>query len=168
MSTSTASAAYPLPQYQVGFPERAQSIARRAAAHSGLVLAGTALGAVGLPDCIRSGLQAAEAAWSHSVTAEHDAGAASDFAGANLSAEPLVPRLPLDTSFEPPLLGGQLPTLPLRGCRHCLLTLTSAVAVSVWSLASRTVSVTVYVPALGYLCETVRPRPLFPSPKFHR
>jgi oxygen-dependent protoporphyrinogen oxidase len=54
-----------MPQYDVGFPERAQSIARRAAAHRGLVVAGSTLGAVGLPDCIRSGEQAAEAAWSH-------------------------------------------------------------------------------------------------------
>jgi protoporphyrinogen/coproporphyrinogen III oxidase len=54
-----------MPQYEVGFPERAQSIARRAASRRGLVLAGSALGAVGLPDCIHSGEQAAEAAWSH-------------------------------------------------------------------------------------------------------
>jgi oxygen-dependent protoporphyrinogen oxidase len=55
-----------MPQYEVGFPARAESIARRTAAHRGLVLAGSALGAVGLPDCIRSGERAAEAAWSES------------------------------------------------------------------------------------------------------
>jgi oxygen-dependent protoporphyrinogen oxidase len=56
-----------MPQYEVGYPERARSIGHRLSAHRGLVLAGSTLGAVGLPDCIRSGEQAAEAAWSHLV-----------------------------------------------------------------------------------------------------
>lgn len=51
-----------MPQYEVGFPARAAAISRRASAHGGLFLAGSVLGAVGLPDCIRSGEQAAEAA----------------------------------------------------------------------------------------------------------
>jgi oxygen-dependent protoporphyrinogen oxidase len=53
-----------MPQYEVGYPERVRSIAHGVAAHRGLALAGSTLGAVGLPDCIRSGEQAAEAAWS--------------------------------------------------------------------------------------------------------
>ncbi|MBI2963278.1 MAG: protoporphyrinogen oxidase [Deltaproteobacteria bacterium] len=57
-----------MPQYEVGFPRRAASIARRLASHAGLFLAGGSLGAVGLPDCIRSGEQAAEAAYGHAAT----------------------------------------------------------------------------------------------------
>ena len=53
-----------MPQYEVGFPRRAQSIAARLGAYPGLYLAGSALGAVGLPDCIRSGERAAESAFS--------------------------------------------------------------------------------------------------------
>ena len=52
-----------MPQYEVGFPQRARSITRRLAAHPGLFLAGSSVGAIGLPDCIRSGEQAAEAAF---------------------------------------------------------------------------------------------------------
>jgi protoporphyrinogen/coproporphyrinogen III oxidase len=52
-----------MPQYEVGFPQRAGSITRRLATHPGLFLAGSGVGAVGLPDCIRSGEQAAEGAF---------------------------------------------------------------------------------------------------------
>lgn len=58
-----------MPQYEVGFPARAAAIARRASAHPGLSLAGSVLGAVGLPDCIRSGEQAAESAFRRSAAA---------------------------------------------------------------------------------------------------
>ena len=51
-----------MPQYEVGFPARLESIAARAEAIPGLVLAGSAVGAVGLPDCIASGERAAEVA----------------------------------------------------------------------------------------------------------
>jgi oxygen-dependent protoporphyrinogen oxidase len=51
-----------MPQYEVGFPQRVRSIGRRLAAHAGLFLAGSSVGAFGLPDCIRSGEQAAEGA----------------------------------------------------------------------------------------------------------
>lgn len=52
-----------MPQFEVGFPDRARSIAVRLAGHRGLFLAGSAIGAFGLPDCIRSGEEAAAAAW---------------------------------------------------------------------------------------------------------
>ncbi len=52
-----------MPQYEVGFPERARRIATRLADHPGLEVAGGAVGAVGLPDCIRSGERAAERAF---------------------------------------------------------------------------------------------------------
>lgn len=52
-----------MPQYDVGFPARARSMAARLGAHRGLVVAGSAVGAVGLPDCIRSGESAAEEAF---------------------------------------------------------------------------------------------------------
>jgi oxygen-dependent protoporphyrinogen oxidase len=52
-----------MPQYEVGFPERLRAIRERLAAHPGLFLAGSGMGAVGLPDCIRSGEEAAHAAF---------------------------------------------------------------------------------------------------------
>lgn len=52
-----------MPQYEVGFPERLRRIRARLAVHPGLFLAGSAVGAVGLPDCIRSGEDAAQAAF---------------------------------------------------------------------------------------------------------
>jgi oxygen-dependent protoporphyrinogen oxidase len=52
-----------MPQYDVGFAERARRIAMRLANHPGLEVAGGAVGAVGLPDCIRSGERAAERAF---------------------------------------------------------------------------------------------------------
>ena len=48
-----------MPQFNVGFPERRATIERRFADHPGLFIAGSAVGAVGLPDCIRSAEQAA-------------------------------------------------------------------------------------------------------------
>jgi protoporphyrinogen/coproporphyrinogen III oxidase len=52
-----------MPQYEVGFPEHARALTARLGAHRGLEIAGSAVGAVGLPDCIRSGERAAERAF---------------------------------------------------------------------------------------------------------
>ena len=49
-----------MPQYNVGHLERVERIEQLAAAHPGLALAGNAYHGVGIPDCIHSGLQAAE------------------------------------------------------------------------------------------------------------
>jgi oxygen-dependent protoporphyrinogen oxidase len=49
-----------MPQYEVGHLERVAEIERRAAALSGLALAGAALRGVGIPDCVRSGELSAE------------------------------------------------------------------------------------------------------------
>jgi oxygen-dependent protoporphyrinogen oxidase len=51
-----------MPQYQVGHLDRVARIAARLAGQRGLYLAGNAYGGVGIPDCIRSGEEAAEAA----------------------------------------------------------------------------------------------------------
>ena len=51
-----------MPQYTLGHLERVASIRRRAEALPGLILAGNALGGVGVPDCIRVGREAADAA----------------------------------------------------------------------------------------------------------
>jgi oxygen-dependent protoporphyrinogen oxidase len=51
-----------MPQYTLGHLDRVAAIRRRAVAHPGLVLAGNAFSGVGVPDCIRSGLEAADAA----------------------------------------------------------------------------------------------------------
>lgn len=51
-----------MPQYTLGHRERLETIDRRLAAHPGLFVAGACLRGVGLPDCIRSGEEAAEAA----------------------------------------------------------------------------------------------------------
>jgi oxygen-dependent protoporphyrinogen oxidase len=51
-----------LPRYAVGHPERLASIERRLAGIQGLYLAGAAYRGVGIPDCIRDGERAAEAA----------------------------------------------------------------------------------------------------------
>ena len=48
------------PQYDVGHLELVGDIERATAAHRGLALAGSSYRGVGLPDCIRSGAQAAE------------------------------------------------------------------------------------------------------------
>lgn len=48
-----------MPQYHVGHDERVARIERRVASWQGLALAGNAYRGVGIPDCIRSGTQAA-------------------------------------------------------------------------------------------------------------
>lgn len=48
------------PQYEVGHLERVDSIEERLRPYSGLFLAGAAYRGVGIPDCIRSGTQAAQ------------------------------------------------------------------------------------------------------------
>jgi oxygen-dependent protoporphyrinogen oxidase len=48
-----------MPQYNLGHPERLRAIAKRLDSHPGLRLAGAAYGGIGIPDCIRSGEQAA-------------------------------------------------------------------------------------------------------------
>ena len=50
-----------MPQYAVGHLGRVAEIERRAAALPGLAIAGSALRGVGVPDCVHSGEQAAEA-----------------------------------------------------------------------------------------------------------
>lgn len=47
-------------QYLVGHPDRIQAIAARVRAHPGLALAGNGYEGIGVPDCIRSGEQAAD------------------------------------------------------------------------------------------------------------
>ena len=58
----TASARYPdaMPQYLVGHGRRLERIESLLERYPGLALAGNAYGGVGLPDCVRSGEQAAE------------------------------------------------------------------------------------------------------------
>lgn len=51
-----------MPQYTLGHLDRVASIRTRVEAHPGLILAGNALSGVGVPDCARVGLEAAEAA----------------------------------------------------------------------------------------------------------
>jgi len=48
-----------MPQYNLGHPERLRAIAKRLDSLPGLRLAGAAYGGIGIPDCIRSGEQAA-------------------------------------------------------------------------------------------------------------
>jgi len=57
-----------LPQYTVGHLERLARIERRAAALSGIVLAGASYRGVGIPDCIQSGWAAADRAVEHIQT----------------------------------------------------------------------------------------------------
>jgi oxygen-dependent protoporphyrinogen oxidase len=52
-----------MPQYEVGYPEQIGQVERRLQALPGLFLAGTAVGAFGLPDCIESGERAASLAF---------------------------------------------------------------------------------------------------------
>jgi protoporphyrinogen/coproporphyrinogen III oxidase len=54
-----------MPQYGVGHLERVAEIEGRAAGMPGLLLAGAAYRGVGIPDCVRSGEAAAEAALRH-------------------------------------------------------------------------------------------------------
>ena len=51
-----------MPQYTLGHLDRVASIRGRAAALPGLILAGNALGGVGVPDCVRIGREAADSA----------------------------------------------------------------------------------------------------------
>jgi oxygen-dependent protoporphyrinogen oxidase len=51
-----------MPQYLVGHLDRVAAIEARAARHPGVALAGAAYRGVGIPDCIRSGEEAAERA----------------------------------------------------------------------------------------------------------
>ncbi len=48
-----------MPQYTLGHTDRVASIRQQAAKHPRLALAGNAFGGVGIPDCVRSGLEAA-------------------------------------------------------------------------------------------------------------
>ena len=50
-----------MPQYTLGHLDRVAAIRQRAARHSRLILAGNAFGGVGIPDCVRSGQDAASA-----------------------------------------------------------------------------------------------------------
>jgi len=50
-----------MPQYTLGHLDRIDAIRRRVAAHPRLLLAGNAFQGVGIPDCIRSGQEAADA-----------------------------------------------------------------------------------------------------------
>ncbi len=50
-----------MPQYTVGHTERVNQIERRTATHEGLFLAGNAYHGIGIPDCVRSGMEAATA-----------------------------------------------------------------------------------------------------------
>lgn len=54
-----------MPQYAIGHLDRVARIERRAATLPGLALAGAAYRGVGVPDCVHSGEQAAEAVLSH-------------------------------------------------------------------------------------------------------
>jgi len=48
-----------MPQYTLGHLDRVAAIRQRALKHSRLILAGNAFGGVGIPDCVRSGQEAA-------------------------------------------------------------------------------------------------------------
>lgn len=52
-----------MPHYQVGHLARVDALAARAGAWPGLLLAGNSYRGVGLPDCVRGGEAAADAAW---------------------------------------------------------------------------------------------------------
>jgi oxygen-dependent protoporphyrinogen oxidase len=67
-----------MPQYTLGHLARLETIDQRLAALPGLFVAGSAYRGIGLPDCIHSGEQAAEAALKFFVDSERDAGQASD------------------------------------------------------------------------------------------
>jgi protoporphyrinogen/coproporphyrinogen III oxidase len=56
---SVARHARAMPQYTLGHLDRVEAIRLRASKHPRLVLAGNAFGGVGIPDCVRSGLDAA-------------------------------------------------------------------------------------------------------------
>ncbi len=50
-----------MPQYTLGHLDRVSAIRQRSARHSRLILAGNAFEGVGIPDCVRSGQEAADA-----------------------------------------------------------------------------------------------------------
>ena len=52
-----------MPHYEVGHLDRVREAGDQAAQWPGLLLAGHSYQGVGLPDCIRDGERAAEAAW---------------------------------------------------------------------------------------------------------
>ncbi len=65
-----------MPQYTLGHLARLATIEQRLAALPGLFVAGSAYRGIGLPDCIQSGEQAAEAALKFLLDSERDAGQA--------------------------------------------------------------------------------------------
>ena len=71
-----------MPQYNLGHPARLQAIQAEAAQLPGLYLAGAGYGGVGIPDCIRSGQAAAEAAIQHVLQASDRAAEAAQIAQA--------------------------------------------------------------------------------------
>jgi oxygen-dependent protoporphyrinogen oxidase len=56
-----------MPQYTVGHAARMASVATRVAQHPGIELAGAVYGGIGIPDCVRSGVDAAQRALASSV-----------------------------------------------------------------------------------------------------
>ena len=68
-----------MPQFEVGAKDLIAAIQARALAHPGLFLAGSVAGAFGLPDCIRSGEEAADRVFGFLATSQSD------------SASPTVP-----------------------------------------------------------------------------
>ena len=54
-----------MPQYAVGHLERIARINQRAERYPGMELAGNAYSGVGIPDCVRSGEEAAEKLFKH-------------------------------------------------------------------------------------------------------
>ncbi len=56
---STSKMERSMPQYEVGYTDTIESMRKQLARHPGLSIAGTSLGAFGLPDCIASGESAA-------------------------------------------------------------------------------------------------------------
>jgi oxygen-dependent protoporphyrinogen oxidase len=65
-----------MPQYTLGHLARLAGIEQRLAGLPGLFVAGSAYRGIGLPDCIQSGEQAAEAALEYLVESERTAGQA--------------------------------------------------------------------------------------------
>jgi oxygen-dependent protoporphyrinogen oxidase len=49
-----------MPQYNLGHPDRLDRIEAALAKHPGIALAGNAYFGIGLPDCVRSGIEAAQ------------------------------------------------------------------------------------------------------------
>jgi oxygen-dependent protoporphyrinogen oxidase len=59
------------PQYTLGHLDRRAKIAARLDEHSGLAVAGSAYGGVGIPDCIESGEEAAATVVRHTSARPH-------------------------------------------------------------------------------------------------